>query len=475
MSNPGRSATAAARPFGIRDKIGYLFGDFGNDFTFHLSTVFFLVFYTDIMGINAAHVGTLLLVARLLDAFTDVGMGRLIDVLRPTKNGRFRPWIARMCVPVAVAGVMMFMPFVVDASYTVRVVYMTITYLLWGSVCYTSINIPYGSMAAAISDRPDHRASLSVFRALGGQLAFLFIASVLPPLVFVDNKIDVTRMTIAALLCGAAAIICYVICYVNVQERIVVVPNKEEKASFGKMLATVGRNRALLTLVGAALCFIVATQLTTATTSYLWKDWFREASYMSIAQIAASTPVLLFAGFATAVAMRWGKKEISVIGMASAGVISVVMWFLNIHSPIFFIALFFLMNIGIAVFNIVIWAILTDVLDYQEVMSGERDDGTIYAIYSWSRKLGQALAGFIAGQAVAAVGYSSEIAKAGGEQSASTLNGIYLLFLLVPGILFLVTAAILKFGYPLGRKQVQENYETLRARHAADPEVATAQ
>ena len=106
MSNPGRSATAAARLFGIRDKIGYLFGDFGNDFTFHLSTVFFLVFYTDIMGINAAHVGTLLLVARLLDAFTDVGMGRLIDVLRPTKNGRFRPWIARMCVPVAVAGVM---------------------------------------------------------------------------------------------------------------------------------------------------------------------------------------------------------------------------------------------------------------------------------------------------------------------------------------------------------------------------------
>ena len=87
------------RRFGIRDKIGYLFGDLGNDFTFILSSSFLLKFYTDVMNISAATVGVVMMLARLLDAVTDVTMGRICDRARPTARGKFRPWILRMCVP----------------------------------------------------------------------------------------------------------------------------------------------------------------------------------------------------------------------------------------------------------------------------------------------------------------------------------------------------------------------------------------
>ena len=139
------------RPFGIRDKMGYLFGDFGNDFTFILSSSFLLKFYTDIMGVNAAVVGLVMMIARFVDAFTDVAMGRICDRTKPGKNGKFRPWIRRMCGPVAIASFLIYQSSLSGMPMGFKIAYLFVTYILWGSVFYTSINIPYGSMASAIS------------------------------------------------------------------------------------------------------------------------------------------------------------------------------------------------------------------------------------------------------------------------------------------------------------------------------------
>ena len=133
------SKTKEVRPFGLRDKIGYMCGDLANDFSFIFASSYVMVFYTKVMGISAGMVGTMFLVARCLDAFTDIGMGRIVDNSKPTKNGRIRPWILRMCAFVALASFMMYQSFLVDASYGAKVAYMFITYILWGSIFYTSI------------------------------------------------------------------------------------------------------------------------------------------------------------------------------------------------------------------------------------------------------------------------------------------------------------------------------------------------
>ncbi len=100
--------TKEVKPFGIKDKLGYMMGDFGNDFTFILSTMLLTKFYTDVMGVSAAVVGTIMMLARFVDAFTDVTMGRICDRSKVTPNGKFKPWILRMCVPVALASFLMY-------------------------------------------------------------------------------------------------------------------------------------------------------------------------------------------------------------------------------------------------------------------------------------------------------------------------------------------------------------------------------
>src|SRR3954447_21769068 len=133
------------RRFGMRDKFGYLFGDFGNDFFFILVSSFLMVYYTDILGISAATVGILFLVARIWDAVADVTWGRFIDTRKTGKNGKFRPWIFRMSLPLVLSGVLMFVkiPGMSDGFYTA---YAFVTYILWGTL-YSTVNIPYGSMA----------------------------------------------------------------------------------------------------------------------------------------------------------------------------------------------------------------------------------------------------------------------------------------------------------------------------------------
>lgn len=148
------------RSFGFRDKIGYMFGDFGNDFTFIFASTYLMVFYTKVLGIDAAMVGVLFLVSRCVDAFTDIGMGRIADSAKENSKGRFRVWIIRMCIPVALSSFLMYQSALADASMLVKVIYMFVTYLLWGSIFYTSINIPYGSMASVISEKSKDRPVL---------------------------------------------------------------------------------------------------------------------------------------------------------------------------------------------------------------------------------------------------------------------------------------------------------------------------
>lgn len=161
-----RSATV--RPFGLRDKVGYLFGDFGNDFTFVFSTMMLMKFYTDVMGVSAGIVGLVMTIARIVDAFTDVTMGRICDRARTTPNGKFKPWLLRMCGPVAIASFLIYQSALAGLPMGAKIAYLFVTYILWGSVFYTSVNIPYGSMASAISADPDDRQSLSTFRTMAG-------------------------------------------------------------------------------------------------------------------------------------------------------------------------------------------------------------------------------------------------------------------------------------------------------------------
>lgn len=460
------------RPFGLRDKLGYMFGDFGNDFTFIFASSWLMIFYTKVLGIEPGAVGVLFLVARCVDAFTDVGMGRLVDRLRPARDGRFKSWIRRIAGPVAVASFLMYQSGMAGAPMALKMVYMYVTYLLWGSVFYTAINIPYGSMASVISEEPEDRSSLSVYRTVGATLASLIIGVGGPLLVYstdaAGNQVVVgSRMTIIAGVFSVFAILCYILCYKMTTERVKTAPSPEaSKVTLGQTFAAIFRNRALLAIIGAAIGLLLSQLMSQNMNNYLFQDYFKNTNSLSVINFISTGVTLLIATFVTPLTRRIGKKEAAAAAMLLAGASYILLFFMRVTNPYVYIAVSVGGYIGMGVFNLVIWANITDVIDYQEVMTRQRDDGTVYAVYSFARKIGQALAGGLSGFALGAIGYDS-LAHA---QTEAVNSGIYSVTTLVPGICFLTVALILIFVYPLSKRRVEENTEILQKRREAEAE-----
>lgn len=460
------------RDFGLRDKVGYMFGDFGNDFTFIFASSFLMVFYTKVLGISGGMVGTLFLVARFVDAFTDVTMGRIVDSMPPAKDGKFRCWIRRMCGPVALTSFLMYQTAMANASMGWRIVYMYVTYLLWGSVFYTSINIPYGSMASAITADPNERTSLSTFRSIGATLAGLVIGVGTPIFLYTTDAYGNqtvrggTAFTVIAGIFSLLALICYLVCYKMTMERVPV--EKDPDAKELTLLATfreIGRSRALLGIIGAATFLLLSQLLISTMNNYIYPDYFASAKGISIYTFLTTLVMLVvIAPLGVPLSKRFGKKETSTVGMLFSAVIFLIMYFLHIQNMWLFLVLSILGYLGMGFFNTVIWANITDVIDDQEVKIGQREDGTVYAVYSFARKVGQALAGGIGGWALEIIGYES----AATIQQERVLNGLYATATLIPAAGFLVVALLLWFVYPLNKKKVEENVTILKTRHSKE-------
>jgi glycoside/pentoside/hexuronide:cation symporter, GPH family len=455
------------RRFGSRDKIGYAFGDLANDFSFILAASFLMIFYTNVIGISAALAGTIMLVVRFVDAFIDVAVGRLVDRSKTGAHGRFRPWLTRFGIPVAIASVLMYYYGASGFSSSGKVAYVAVTYLLW-SVLYSTVNIPYGSMAAVISPDPVDRSSLSVFRTFGAFVANLALSFTVPLLIFTRDSHGKTQVVpqaffYIALVCGVLSVIAYFACYFMSTERVhVPVRPRSESLGMGRTLASLVKNRAMLAIVVGALLLLIATMLVGAMASYLWAIYFNNGAMQSLAASLALVPTLLLLPFATQLARRFGKREVSVIGVGGAAVIYIALSFVSTQgAPWSFVLATLVAGIGLGVFNMLVWAFITDVIDHQEVLTAQRNDGVVYSVYSWARKVGQAIAAGIGGWALGWVGY-----KAGTTaQSDTTVHGIYLLSTLVPGVLYALVALVLLLWYPLGKRAVLENAATLNKRH----------
>lgn len=459
---------SAIKPFGMKDKLGYMFGDFGNDFTFILSSMFMMKFYTDVMGISAALVGTLMMAARFVDAVTDVTMGQIVDRSKPTKDGKFRPWIKRMCGPVAIASFLIYQGEFAGMAMGFKVFWMFFTYLLWGSIFYTSINIPYGSMASAISGDSKDRAELSTWRTIGATLAGLVIGVGTPMVAYVtaENGATVlsgTRMTIIAGVFSVLCIACYFACFSLTRER-VEVPQNTEKLNVGKMIKSIFTNRALLGIIAAAILLLLGMLGMQGISAYIFPVYYASAKAQSMSSLAGSVAMLaICAPFASKIAAKIGKKELSIVSCAFGAVVYILCLVVKPSNPWVYVGFYTLAYIGLGMFNTVIWAMITDVIDASEVKNGVREDGTIYSVYSFARKLGQAFSSGMIGAVLTAIGYTDAVA-ANPSAYPEVLDKMFNWSCLIPAIgLGLVAVALIAI-YPLSKKKVEENVAILKSR-----------
>lgn len=457
-----------APPFGIKDKLGYLLGDFGNDFTFILSSSFLLKFYTDVMRVDAGIVGLVMMLARFADAFTDVTMGRICDRSKTTKNGKFRPWILRMAGPVAIASFLIYQSSLRDMPLGFKVGWLVVTYILWGSIFYTSINIPYGSMASAISPEPDDRQSLSTFRSLGSTLAGVVIGAGVPLLAY-DTKIiggekiaelNGGKFTLISGIFSILAVLSYLACYYLTRERVESLPSpKREDYGALKLVTSAVKNRAIISIIGASVIMLLSQFTLQQMANYVYPDYYANTAAQSASTVAMLFGMVVAATGAKPLASRFGKAEVSAVSSLVAGAVCLLLFIIRPGNVWVYVGFNLFAWLGLGVFSMVSWALITDVIDYSEIQNGYREDGSIYALYSFARKIGQAAAAGTTGLFLSIIGYDR---TEGSILPESVKSGIFNLSTIVPAIGFFALALVLWFWYPLNKKTVDKNVEILR-------------
>ena len=452
------------KPFGISDKLGYMFGDVGNGLMFGFASSYLMVFYTNVLGVSASIAGILFLVARFVDAFTDIGMGVIVDRTKPTKDGKFKPWIKRICLLAVLGSFLMYQSSMASAPMSLRILYMFVTYILWGSFFYTAINIPYGSMASVVTEDPTNRAVLATFRSVGSLGATIIIGIFAAQILY--TEVDGQEVVVPSAFVSFAgvisiiALVFYILCFVMTTERVKIeeVP-KEQKRPLKESAAHLLHSKPMIIVVLMTIFGTTATFLTTGTVSYLFINWFNNSTGLSVYYLMNLPMLLIMLVLVKKITDRFGKKEFSAFAYLFAGVVNLILGFAKIENTWTYLLILFIGAVVMSYASVTLWAFVTDVIDDIEVQTGAQENGTVYGVFSFSRKVGQALGGGISGLALGAIGYVEGAAS----QSAAVNAGIYNIANFLPGIFMLLAGAVL-FLYPLSRDKVKENSRILAER-----------
>ncbi|EHW9964293.1 glucuronide transporter [Escherichia coli] len=386
-----------------RTIVGYSLGDVANNFAFAMGALFLLSYYTDVAGVGAAAAGTMLLLVRVFDAFADVFAGRVVDSVN-TRWGKFRPFLLFGTAPLMIFSVLVFwVP--TDWSHSSKVVYAYLTYMGLG-LCYSLVNIPYGSLATAMTQQPQSRARLGAARGIAASLTFVCLAFLIGPSIKNSSPEEMVSVYhFWTIVLAIAGMVLYFICFKSTRENVVrIVAQPSLKISLHTVLVLVQN------LVGTV----------------------------------ASAPLV------PGMVARIGKKNTFLIG-ALLGTCGYLLFFwVSVWSlPVALVALA-IASIGQGVTMTVMWALEADTVEYGEYLTGVRIEGLTYSLFSFTRKCGQAIGGSIPAFILGLSGYI-----ANQVQTPEVIMGIRTSIALVP-CGFMLLAFVIIWFYPLTDKKFKE-------------------
>lgn len=448
------------RPFGVKDEIGYVFGDMAGSFVNLFVDAYFLIFCTNVLGISAGWMGTLFLVARLWDAINDPIMGSFPDRWMIGKSGdKFKPWIKIFMLPLALSGVLCF--FNVPLEGVALHAYVAFAYVLYG-MSYTGTSMPFGAMASVVSDDPIQRSKLSRARSIGGTIVGIVGLSIVPVVCF-DKQSNILpeRFTLIAVIFGVLSIISYFVLLNFTQERIRQNSEKAEKFNYGKVLKATVHNRPLFGVMVATLGSMLFITGSNQVRSYIFKEYYARTDVMSIISLATIPILVICFPLVPKLVAKFGKKATLMAAIVSSTIFSVIPVVMEIKNVYVYSALVVLGTIGQTVFTMLIWALVTDCLDYSEWKFNERSDGSMYSLYTFSRKIGSTIASTGVSFGLAAIGF---VSGSNVVQTAEAVNGIYFLVNIIP----VVTCALELIGvgliFNLNKETTEQMYAELKAK-----------
>ena len=449
-----------------KNYIGYTICDTANNLAFCVMGTYLATYCTDILGITGAVVTAVFWIARIWDAINVPMMGTIVQRKKPGKGGKYRPFILWSGFPLAISAVLVYALGVLKepASHeTLNIIYVAATYILYGMI-YTVMSVPYGSLAMVMTDKDNERSNLSVCRAIGG--GFGNIPQLLFP-VFVmvggddGQQMDGKRLFFAMCIVAVLMMIIYVFSYSWTKERPELLQISNEQVHITSTLKDIIKDRAFVTmsLIGG---LVIALQLyINSANVYLFKDFYQKSGFGTIYLAISYLPMALMIPFANKMIRKWGKKEICLVGFIISAVAAAVCWLGHFTNIWVYIALAFFVNLGIGFVVLEVWAMCGDIVDHQEWVTGKREEATNYAVFTFMRKMGQALAAIVP-LLIGVIGYDKD---AIGAQSQKVLDGIYNVATLGQ-LLLIALMLVLILLYPLSKKKTEQMQSELQALRA---------
>ena len=452
------------RPFGIRDSIAYALGDFGCNMSFALKGTL-TIFWSQFMGLGDSLYALLLIFVQIWDAINDPLIGSMIDAdTRKYKRNKFLAYIFAGSIGLLVAGALCFIP-VPNAPHAIRVILFLAGYVIWDAF-YTVANVPYGSLLSLISDDVKDRASLSAWRSIGSMLGNMVPMVILPFLIW-KNRVDANGVEVldeagevikdlqgynvfwAALIMGVIGFSSFQFMIRNTEIRVstgVKINEDQPKFNVFKAFVNFAKNRPAVGATLAAMGMFIGMQGATTAVTVLFQTYFKNPEMSGIVQLFSMIPILCFTPFARKAVDKFGKKELCVVGSLCSVVAGIGLVVLPITPDstglIIYILCQLVYNLGLGIYSTVSWAMMGDAIDYNEWKTGNREEGIVYSLHSFFRKLAQGVGPSVVLVIMVALGY---VGSNGGAQTQEVaLNMRYLV-----AVLFLVSAIFQFIGLAL--------------------------
>ncbi len=452
------------RPFGMRDKLGYAMGDMGCNFSFQLISTFMQLYYLQFIGIKSEDYAVIILISKLWDAINDVIIGNWVDTKPLSKKSKYMPWIIAGGATLLIFNVMIFSP-VQNFPDWGKYLWCLVAYCLW-SVSYTMINVPYGSLHSVITDVPQERTSLSTFRSIGAALPAIIVMIVLPNIVYdkTTNSAGETVETLKGETLLPVAIVMSVLAFIVlwgmtklVKERVVHETSEEQVTgakAFFSAFKSFFTNRAM---VGATIATIAQVALFNSTMSLnnmVFQYFFNDTSKIMLAMIGSYAPMIVMMALVGKLTAKFGKKAVCAVSTLIGAVAGLVFAFVpiqpNTTGMILYIVALMFINLGSCTFQITVWAIVADCIEMNYRKTKRSEEGSLYALYSFFRKLSQGIGQAVVSLGLASIGFLEGNDAVQPEGFGEDVKTLYILLLCIGSV---VAYLAIQFIYNIGKKE----------------------
>jgi len=480
------------RKFGILDSVSYAAGDLGCNMSFALKGTMAL-FWTQVMGLGLWY-SLLLVVVQVWDAINDPLIGSIIDAdKRQYKRNKFLTYIWFGSIGLIVGGACCFLPFPTAPVWAKMIIFIA-GYVIWDAF-YTIANVPYGSLLSLISNDPADRASLSAWRSIGSMVGNMLPMVILPFLIYnPDKSLNGNMVFVAALVMGILGFICFQFMIRTTEVRVdLELRLSEDTPKFNVFTALKNfvTNRPAVGATIAAMGMFIGMQGAATAVSVVFQIYFKNPEISGIVQLFSMIPIIAFTPLARKMVTKYGKKELSVIGAICSIIGGLGLFIITPDNPgldlIIYIICQLVYSLGLGIYSTVSWAMMGDAIDYNEWKTGNREEGVVYSLHSFFRKLAQGVGPAVALVIMTALGYVNNAnLDANGNYTAipdanGAFNAINVEWLgwdvavnlrVLVAVLFVVAAVMQFIGlaliYNLDKKTLETMNAELEARHATE-------